>query len=543
LTTTDSPDCLSNLSNLFRLTASDNAIVTLHDGVFDGLRNLYSLDLRRNRISSIGLSVFAVSSDLDSLFHIDIAENNLTSLEPWLLERGIIGSFGNVVWINLTNNNISKFTNEMGYHGCDKGIPFTNVDLSDNNIRHIENILKGWQLDIGTLVSCYGINNGQVSMMVWMNRNNILCDCVNYNFYKIEIGWQNNYNLIGWQRVPAVWKLMDCTIVDPITKKSSSIVSNVENLSLFVCELTERCPAGCVCVRRPANATLHVYCSSKNITVLPLELPELPDSRTKYKLDFSNNRLLRRLEHRDYFVNTSILDVSDCSVDDVSNWDEIDKIPDVILFGNEITSLPRSSLSINTTGKLNLASNPWDCSCDNKWMSEYFSSIADRLTQKVLCYSPSRLRGTNIIQISDEEFCVDPAVEAASKAVTRALTISMSSVVSAIVFLLFVGVILYRLRVKLYARWKFHPFDRDECLGEDMDYDVFLSCSTTDNLAHGNGIREQLEQNGYRVCYPPRDFLAGAPVSENIYNAIVRSKRTVCLLTVHFCQRFVSLYQ
>jgi len=263
-------NCLSNLSNLFRLTASDNAIVTLHDGVFDGLRNLYSLDLRRNRISSIGLSVFAVSSDLDSLFHIDIAENNLTSLEPWLLERGIIGSFGNVVWINLTHNNISKFTNEMGYHGCDKGIPFTNVDLSDNNIRHIENILKGWQLDIGTLVSCYGINNGQVSMMVWMNRNNILCDCVNYNFYKIEIGWQNNYNLIGWQRVPAVWKLMDCTIVDPITKKSSSIVSNVENLSLFVCELTERCPAGCVCVRRPANATLHVYCSSKNITVLPL---------------------------------------------------------------------------------------------------------------------------------------------------------------------------------------------------------------------------------------------------------------------------------
>ena len=176
-------------------------------------------------------------------------------------------------------------------------------------------------------------------------------------------------------------------------------------------------------------------------------------------------------------------------------------------------------------------------------MSEYFSSIAVRLTQKVLCYSPSRLSGKDITQISDEEFCVDPAVEAASKAVTRALTISMSSVVSAIVFLLFVGVILYRLRVKLYARWKFHPFDRDECLGEDMDYDVFLSCSTTDNLAHGNGIREQLEQNGYRVCYPPRDFLAGAPVSENIYNAIVRSKRTVCLLTVHFCQRFVSLYQ
>jgi len=173
-------------------------------------------------------------------------------------------------------------------------------------------------------------------------------------------------------------------------------------------------------------------------------------------------------------------------------------------------------------------------------MSHCFSSIADRLTQKVLCYSPSRLRGKDIIQISDEEFCVDPASEAASEATKRALIISLSSVAGVVSLLLFVGVILYRLRVKLYTRWKFHPFDRDECVDEDMDYDVFLSTSSTDNLPDGNSIREHLEQRGYRVCYPPRDFLAGAAICDNIYNAVVRSKRTVCLVTKDFCERFMT---
>jgi len=313
---------------------------------------------------------------------------------------------------------------------------------------------------------------------------------------------------------------------------------------MFVCELVERCPVGCTCFHRPANATLHIYCSNKNLTVLPLEVPELPYSRTKYKLDFSNNKLLHRLEHRDYFVNTSILDLSDCSVDDVSDWEKIVQIPVINLSGNKILSLPLTFLSINITSrKLNLANNPWDCSCDNKWMSDFLSSITNRLTRKVLCYSPSRLRGTNIIQVSDEEFCVDPAAKAAAQAVMRTLTISMPSVTGAVVVLLTFGVIVYRLRVKLYTRFKFHPFDRDECLGEDMDYDVFLSCSSDDNLPHGNRIRELLEQRGYRACYPPRDFIAGDSIYDNIYNAVVRSKRTVCLLTEHFCQRFVPSYQ
>ena len=389
-------------------------------------------------------------------------------------------------------------------------------------------MFEGWNVSFKDVVNCYNITEGRINFLVDVTENGIPCDCIDYNVFKVRYLKQIEY----------YWEAMLCILTDPLTGKSSRVDGFQIPLELFVCELTERCPAGCICVHRPANATLHIYCSNTNLTVLPLQLPELPDNHTKYKLDFSNNGL-RRLEHRDYFANTFVLDVSNCDLDSVSNWEEIAKISVVSLYGNKLTSLPPSLMSVNTTGKLNIASNPWDCSCDNKWMSGWLANIAKRelLTRNVLCHSPDRLRGKNIIQVSNEEFCVDPA----TKAVKRALTISISSFTGLVVVVLSVGLIVYRLRVKLYTKWKFHPFDRDECLGEDMDYDVFVSCSTDDNIPHGNRIRELLEERGYRVCYPPRDFVAGDSIYDNIYNAVVCSKRTVCLLTSHFVERFKLL--
>jgi len=552
------PDnCLTNLSYLVIFTASNNAIETLQDGVFQGLTKLRHLDLSRNNISSIGLSVFATSSNLSSLFTIILSENNLTSLEPWIYDRGAIGNYTYKVRIDLHSNEIYKFSNKIGHHHpvyiwCP--MLYAYVNLTYNKIQHIEDILHGWQMSVDNFFRCSEniISNQSYYSLIDTRHNNILCDCVNYNYYRV-LAFRNQEEIQHYcgsiQLQPYYWAPFHvqsyCYLTDPLTGKSSTVNISQHDLIPFICELTERCPAGCVCVHRPANTTLHIYCSNKNLTVLPLELPELPDSRTKYKLDFSNNKLLRRLEYRDYFVNTLILDISNCSVDDVRDWENIFIIPSIDLSRNKFTSLRQSFVSINiTTESLNLANNPWDCSCDNKWMSDSLTSIADRLKEKVLCYSPSRLRERNIIEISHTEFCVDPASiadEAASEATTITLIKSLSSVTGVVVVLLSVGVILYRLRVKLYTRWKFHPFDRDECVGEDMRDDVFLSCSSTDNLPDGNSIREHLEQRGYRVCYPPRDFLGGAAISENIYNAIVRSKRTVCLLTEDFCQRSVLI--
>ena len=61
-----------------------------------------------------------------------------------------------------------------------------------------------------------------------------------------------------------------------------------------------------------------------------------------------------------------------------------------------------------------------------------------------------------------------------------------------------------------------------------------------DHNPDGLRILELLESNGYRVCYHERDFLAGAPIMDNMIQSIKRSKRTVCLLSTNFLQRCVS---
>ena len=300
----------------------------------------------------------------------------------------------------------------------------------------------------------------------------------------------------------------------------------------------ERCPRGCWCIYRPENATLDVCCSNTNLSILPLDLPALPNNYTRYYLNFSNNRLLRRLEHRHYFINTFVLDVSNCGIDDISLnvWKDISTVKKVLLNGNLLKSLPADVVTVHLSSLLSLYGNPWACSCYNSWMSTWLHQINRSMVNVdgLLCGSPERLRGKHIMKISTEELCHDPVTE---DIISRLVIISLSSVIGVTLVLLSVVIIVYRLRVKVYTAWMLHPFDRDECAGEDMDYDVFLSCSSDDNLPHGNDIRERLEQCGYRICYPPRDFVGGELIFVNIENAVVRSKRTVCLLTSHFLQR------
>jgi len=520
------PDnCFTNLTALAVLTASRNYIRELQDGLFDGLRHLERLKLSHNCILSIGLRVFNGSAMLTSLKDVDLSSNRIQILEPWLMYIGLNGQRLSKVPIDLGSNNISSFTNMMGWKAkCGTRAVHVKLSLKYNPIKHLTDMLHGWNISLTTWFCLMPQINGASSYFDFYSVM-LDCNCVDYDLFKLLLATHTSI-LSG----------VFCNTPASLFNRRVATVP----LDQFVCEVTDHCPPGCQCVHRPANATLHVYCSNTNITILPSELPELPKSYTKYKLDFSNNRLLRHLEHRDYFVNTSIFDVTNCTLEtiDFEMWNDLANMAQVFLDGNKMQSLPPSVATVSLVNtKLELSRNPWKCACDASWMPSWLKSVRNRIInpESVICSSPTRLAKRNIIAINKEEFCADPT----SEAVKRAMIISMSIAAGVVFILVTVSIIVFRLRVKLYSRWKFHPFDRDECPGEDMHYDLFLSCSSSDNLPHGNGIREQLEQHGYRVCYPPRDFLAGGTIQENIYNAIMCSKRVVCLLTAQFLQRFV----
>jgi len=219
-------DCLTNLSNLSWFAASNNAIETLQNGVFDGLTNLRYLDLGRNRISSIGLPVFATSSNLSNLFTINLSENALTSLDTWFYDRGIIGKFKRKVRIDLSHNEISKFTNKMGHKLLAQhklcSLPFLHryVDLRYNKIQHIGDIFNGWQ------PNCKEIDLRNVRMSLFIIntlRNNIICDCIKYNFYRIvqRPQYPERYKILiqdqpCWRTFKIDFK---CNLTDPLTRK------------------------------------------------------------------------------------------------------------------------------------------------------------------------------------------------------------------------------------------------------------------------------------------------------------------------------------
>ena len=109
------------------------------------------------------------------------------------------------------------------------------------------------------------------------------------------------------------------------------------------------------------------------------------------------------------------------------------------------------------------------------------------------------------------------------------------------ILLVSTGFLIYRYRVTVFAKFKVHPFDVDECQNEDMAFDAFVCCAwPDDNLArdiverleHGNA--EEGERGGYRVCYHTRDFPLGGMILRSIEQSIEQSKRVICLLSEAF---------
>ena len=524
------PDnCFNKLTKLVTLRAKRNVITRLQDGLFDGLQSLVNLILMRNQIAFIGLRVFSNSSYLTSLRLLDLGFNRLTSLEPWWYYRCIQGNKKSPVRVLLYDNFISNFTNKLNFsYRCGIKRPYGYLNLSWNRITHISYIFNGWNIGGATiytaLMCLINLRGTHPLMRFSFAAETYACDCKDFLFYKAVSVISHSSMLNG------VF-CNDLSINPDIGQRRQ--VTTIP-LNEFICEQPDRCPSSCRCVYRPANATLHVYCSAANLSSIPLDLPPLPKSYAKYKLDLFNNKLFRHLEHHPYFVNTSILDVSNCGLSEIT----VEELNDVTRFnlvnfrGNMLESFPRQADTVNISARLRIGNNPWRCACDNSWMIGWLQSLSHQIldTGDIICRSPSRMYGRNVLKSTVKDFCTD--------LVKHNWTITLSFVAAVILFLVITGIVAYKLRVKFFRRWKFHPFDRDECVGEDMDYDVFLCCSSLDDDPHGSRILGEMEANGYRVCYHERDFLPGQLISDNIGHGIERSKRTVCLISNNFLQRY-----
>jgi TIR domain/Leucine rich repeat/Leucine rich repeat C-terminal domain len=527
-------DCFVRLGMLVNITADQNQISFLQDGLFDGMSNLKVISLMENQISSIGLRLFSNGSDLQNLRTIKLDTNRLRTIDVWPYVRGrAAGNPESEVYVGLAQNYIDNTTNvENVKIGCGYKAPYLTVDLSQNKIKHMTDLLHGVGLANFTEYVCaagkHRPRSGRTSTVVWFQWNtHYVCDCTDFEILRVQ---QVFFKAL-------IFSLVFC---DEPLSLSGREVSSVP-LDEFVCDINERCPTACQCIYRPSNATMHIYCNAKNLTLLPAHLPPLPKSTVRYKIELRNNIDLHLIDDRDYFINVSIFDISGSGVNVISSqaWQRLftsPSITQILINDNDLTKLPSEAVkSTNISSRLRiirLDGNPWSCSRDDSWFATWLTSVKQSLMNPngIVCNTPGRLRGRNVLSVPEEEFNTDPVIAS----IRKVLPTSISAI---FVVTLATCLAVYRWRVRIFVRWNIHPFDRDDCIGEGLEYDVFLCCSSSDHVKHGLRILQELESRSYRVCYHLRDFAAGRLVMDNINLGVTHSKRTVCLLSDSFMQR------
>jgi len=113
--------------------------------VFANLHQLKTLRLSYNSISSVEPRVFDESANISSLSFIDLYDNAITELEPWPLIRAQHRPMS----VALKYNHITKFTNALQWSfNCSSTKVFkSRIDFRNNEIQHITDVIKGWNID------------------------------------------------------------------------------------------------------------------------------------------------------------------------------------------------------------------------------------------------------------------------------------------------------------------------------------------------------------------------------------------------------------
>jgi len=210
----------------------------------------------------------------------------------------------------------------------------------------------------------------------------------------------------------------------------------------------------------------------------------------------------------------------------------LQSVETILLHNNLLTSLIQDITTLNLSfSLLSIYNNPFLCNCEHAWLQRWLLSVRERLDNPngILCTSPERLNGKNLLLIEETEFCTDPNVQ-----IQRNVIVGFVAGMILLCILITTSVlILKKIRYELFNGTDIHIFDRDECEGENKQFDVFVSYANEDKeLAHE--VINFLTKHSCRVCFHEEHFLFGTSITQNISRAVQISKRVWCLVLEHF---------
>ena len=508
--------CLHGLTQLQQLYVDSNNITVLENGTFYDLIHLTVISLTGNAIRKIEADVFTNVSRIPSLSKIDLTSNHLVELDSWVIMHR-----SRRVSIILRNNHLSYFTKSVKWSFTCMNTDGWLIDLRDNNITHITDMADAWNISEGNFLFCILTHK----LALDFRDNPLICDCKDFRVYK--------YLKIIRKSVKS----------DELLCHKPDRFINMKVISIpidqFVCDVKKACPGRCDCINTPSSLNMTIDCRQKQLTNMPSVLPARPKHNYMYYLRFEGNNLTT-VEYKPYLEYVQCARFSYGLLTNVTSeaLTAMVNLETFHLDDNRFPRLPEAFLKVNLSSRvsdLTFSGNPWVCDCHFRatkhWIDTHRDVISD--TRALLCSYPERMRGRNILSISEQDlFCGDPPdLDKERLIIIGVSTPAVTIVITAIIIRILSS---RRFRVHIYRTIKSHPFNRDECEGENKEFDVFVSYANEDEEFVGEYLIPELEKRGLKVCFHRIHFHPGKPISINAKDAVDISKRTLVFLSDRF---------
>ena len=215
--------------------------------------------------------------------------------------------------------------------------------------------------------------------------------------------------------------------------------------------------------------------------------------------------------------------------------DDVDQMTNLTttldLTKNCLVELPLSIQNINNL-EIGITGNSFRCDCHTFWMTGWLQNTEQvKNPKEIICFS-GKGQGKRMIDLHiDDVGCNDPLIHAL---IGLAVTVVLTATVITVIYR-------YRgyIKIWLYTRFHFHPWDQIRENLEEKKYDAFVSHYHEDWDWVLATLMPKLEDEcGFRLCVHDRDFDLGLQIKDNITHAIQSSRRTIVVLTPEYAKSF-----
>jgi toll-like receptor 13 len=219
-------------------------------------------------------------------------------------------------------------------------------------------------------------------------------------------------------------------------------------------------------------------------------------------------------------------------------FDSMKRLADLNLSGNKITVISEETFSselLHQLQTLDLAHNPYVCTCDLMWFRNWFMSRRDSvlgnatwLDGSYRCYN---LHGAHLVH-----FNVVRQACFLSPQASGLLILSCSIAISTFTAFVLLFRFRWHLRLVLYEAFRGRDDVRRRYLQQGhFDFDLFVSYTSGDLRWVQRHLIPELETRlGLRLCIHDREFVLGENIVDNIADFVQRSKKILMVFSKDF---------